>query len=456
MHAMRLPASRAILSVGLLVAALAVPAGAQPPPPALEGPPVAARFALANGLAVLVAERPGLPIVTARAVVEAGAAFDPPGRPGLANLTALLLTRGSGARSADEIDRAIEQVGGSLEAEGGRDTSELTLAVLRKDLALGLDLLADALVRPAFPPDELERKRDEVAAALRRSDEDPVTVAARALRRLAFPGHPYGNPVPGTEPSLRALTRDDVVAFHAATYRPERTVVAVAGDVTVDDVRSALEGRLGGWAAALPAPSTPHRAEVAAPPAMEAVDRDLAQATILLGQATVTRPHPDYYPLVVAAQVLGGGSASRLYTRIREERGLAYSTGAQYLPARFGGFLVVDLQCESARTREALALVREELVRLRRERVAEEELARAKAYLVGSFPLRASTALDLTELLVAIERDGLGLDYPTRFRRAVSAVTVDEVARAVRAHWDPDGMSLAVVGSLRAAGLGTP
>jgi zinc protease len=414
------------------------------------------RFALPNGIVVLVAERPGIPIVIVRASVEAGATLDPRDQAGVANLTALLLARGSATRPALEVDRAIEFVGGSLESEGGRDASEVVLSVLRKDLGLGLDLLADALLRPAFPPAEFERKRDEVLASVRRAEEDPEAVAGRLLRRLVFHEHPYGRPVTGTEASLQAITRDDVVAFHRAAYRPERAIVAVAGDVTGAAVRMELEARLGGWSPAGPAPAAPGPVALWAPSRTDAVQRALTQATILLGQATVTREHPDFYPLLIASQILGGGSSSRLYTRVREERGLAYNVYAQYSPARLGGYFLVELQSENARVREALTVVREELVRLRRARVSEEELGRARSYLIGSFPLRMDTAADVSDLLISIERFDLGLDYPARFSRAVSSVTADDVLRAVRTHWDPDGMSLAVVGNLRAAGIGNP
>jgi zinc protease len=327
--------------------------------------------------------------------------------------------------------------------------------VLRKDLPLGLDLLTDALVRPAFAPAEFERIRDDVLASVRRAEEDPEAVAQRLLRRLVFAEHPYGRPVAGTEASLRAITREDVVAFHRAAYRPERTVVAVAGDVTAGAVRADLEARLGGWPAAAPALAVPGPA-LGAPPRTDAVQRTLTQATMLLGQATVTREHPDFYPLLVASQILGGGSSSRLYTRVREERGLAYSVYAQYATARLAGYFLAGLQSENARIREALTVVREELGRLRRARVSEEELGRARSYLVGSFPLGMDTASDVSALLISIERFDLGLDYPARFSRAVSSVTADDVLRAVRTHWDPDGMSLAVVGNLREAGIGTP
>ncbi len=450
---MRVPPLSRVATVVLLVVLVLAPAASPRAQTPAAAPALAERLTLPNGLVVLVTERHALPIVIVRVAVGAGAVLDPLDKPGLANLTALTLVRGTRTRSGPEIDRAIEFVGGSLEAEGGRDWSEVALSVLRRDLGLGLDLLADVLLRPTFLAEEFERKREEVRASVRRSDEDPETVAGRLFRRLIFPGHPYAAPIPGTEESLGRLTRDDVVAFYGAAYRPETTVVAVVGDVTVGEVREALAARFGGWRGPAASPASPGLVTLGAPARTEMVQRDLTQATILVGQATVTRPHPDYYPLVIASQILGGGSSSRLYSRVREERGLAYSVYSQYAPARYGGMLLVGVQSENARVREVLALVREELVRIRRERVSDEELARAKAYLVGSFPLRMDTNAELAGLLLVVEQSGLGLDYPARYRQAVQAVTVEDVLRAVRAHWDPDLMSLAIVANLRESGL---
>ncbi len=452
MPAMMRRLTPAVLLIALLVSPAAT---AQPPAGAVPRPP-AARFTLPNGVVVLVAERPALPIVIVRVALGAGAVLDPPDKRGLANLTAALLPRGTPSRTGPEIDRAIEFVGGSLDAEGGRDWSELAVSVLRRDLGLGLDLLADVLRHPTFAAVEFERKREEVQASVRRSEEDPESVAGRLFRRLIFPNHPYGQPIAGTEASLAGITREDVAAFYAAAYRPETTIVAVAGDVTAAEVRDGLAARLGGWAGAATAPSPPAQAALGTPPRTELVQRDLTQATVNLGQASVTRSHPDHYPLLVAGQILGGGSSSRLYSRVREERGLAYSVYVQYSAQRHGGMLLVGFQSENTRVREVLALVREELVRLRRERVSGEELVRAKAYLIGSFPLRMDTSAELTSLLLVVEQFGLGLDYPARYRRAVEAVTADDVLRAVQADWSPDLMSLAVVANLREAGLAVP
>jgi zinc protease len=447
----------AVLVVAWAAGSAEAQTGSAPAPAASSAAPaLGARVTLANGVVVLVAERPALPIVNVQVAVGAGAVADPPDRAGLANLTALLVTRGTRSRTALEIDRAIEFAGGSLESEGGRDTSTVTLAVLRRDLDLGLDLLADVLVRPAFVESEVDRKRAEVVGAIRQSAQEPDTVAARALRRLAFPGHPYGQPVAGTEESVGRITRDEVVAFYEAHYRPETTLVAVVGAVTAAEVEAALGKRLGVWSAARNPAPPPALAAVRAPHGTETIQRDITQAAAFLGLSTVGRAHPDYYALSVAGHALGGGSSSRLYTRIREERGLAYSVFSDYIPGRFGGLFLVGFQSENGRVREVLALVREELVRLRRERLGDEELAQAKGYLVGSFPLRMDTNAKVTSLLLGVEYFGLGLDYPARYRRAIERVTADDVLRAVRTHWDPDAMSLAVVANLRDAGLATP
>jgi len=430
------------------------PASLEARPTAPESSPLASRIPLANGLVLLVTERHGLPIVTVKVDVAAGAVLDPPDRAGLANLTALLLTRGTATRTGWEMDRTIEFVGSSLEAEGGRDGSELTLAVLKKDWSLGLDLLADALRRPTFPTDEFLRKRDELRASVRQGEDDPDEVASRLFRRLVFPADPYGRPVSGTEASLARIRRDDVTRFHARAYRPERTIVAVVGDVTAEVARRAITSRFGDWRVSGPRPEAPPPIRAVSRARTETISRDLAQATVLLGQASIPRRHPDYYPLLVGAYVLGGGSSSRLYTRVREERGLAYSIDAELVAGARGGLFVVEFQSRNARVKEVLGLVREELARLHRESVSPDELERAKAYLVGSLPLRMDTNAEWATLLLRVERLGLGLDYPLRYRRAVEAVTAADVQRAVRARWDPARMSLAVVGNAWETGLG--
>lgn len=414
--------------------------------PAHAAGPLAEREILPNRAVLLVAERPAIPIVVLRVSVPAGSVHDPADGLGLANLTATLLTRGTTRRSGPELDRAIEFVGGSLEAGAGRDGATVTLSVLKKDLSLGLDLLAEVLQQPVFPPDELARKVADIQGALRRSEQSPETLAGRALGPMIFPGHPYGRPSAGTIESVGKLTREQVIAFYRLHYRPDGASIVAVGDVTVVEIRQALMQRLSGWSAPpsalppVPKPAPTARAET------RTIKRDLSQTTVLLGRPSIRQDDPDYFPLAVATYVLGGGSASRLYTRVREERGLAYSVYSTVQPGRYGSSYVVSLQTRTDSVALAVQLVREEMARIGREPIAEAELELAKSYLIGSFPLRLDTSGKLAGFLGAVEENGLGLDYPDRYRERIGRVTVADVRRVAAKYLDPGTFSSVMVG----------
>src|SRR3972149_437534 len=206
-------------------------------PVPVSAAPIAQREVLGNGMTLLVAERSAIPIVSVSVYLRAGSAFSPRGAPGAAAPPADLLTRGTARRPGPELDRAIEFVGGSLEADAGKDGVTVSLAVLKKDLALGLDLLAEVLREPAFPEDELKRRVAEVQAALKRSEENPETVAGRALGQALYPGHPYAHPTQGTIESVGKITRAEVLRFHREHYRPDAAAGRGVGGGTREGVR---------------------------------------------------------------------------------------------------------------------------------------------------------------------------------------------------------------------------
>jgi zinc protease len=429
------------VSVALIVVLLVgvVPAGA--------AKPIAHREVLPNGIVLLVAERPAVPIVVVRLFTRAGAVLDPENRGGLASLTGMLLTRGTAKRSGPELDSAIEFVGGSIGAAAGRDGLTVSLAVLRKNLGLGLDLLSEVVLTPTFPEAEFTRKVAQTQAAIKRSEEDPNTVAARALARLVFPNHPYGRPVEGTVESVGRITRDDVVRFHRDYVRPDTAIVAVVGAITVDEARREVLARLGGWTA----PAGPAPAVAAAPaspaPATERVSRELTQATIMFGRQAIRQTDPDYFPLTVGSYVLGGGSASRLYSRVREAGGLAYAVYSYTNPMKYGASFVVASQTRTAEVGKVLDIVREEMARMTREPVSDRELKLAKDYLIGSFPLRLDTSSKIADFIVAIEEQGLGLDYADRYKERVAKVTAADVQRVAGKFFPPESFSRVIVGA---------
>ncbi len=431
------------------VRAVIVLLGVVVPGPAAAGAPLAHREVLPNGIVLLVAERPAVPIVAVRVLTRAGAVFDPDDRAGLAHLTGALLTRGTGKRPGPEVDSAIEFVGGSLEAVAGRDSLTVALSVQKKDLALGLDLVSEIVLSPTFPPAEVTRKVSEIQAAIRRSEEDPGTVASRVLARLVYPGHPYGVPVEGTRDSVARLTRDDVVKFYAQQVRPDTTVVAVVGAVTVDEARREITARLGAWARPAGAPQSITPVTAPAPPREETVKRELTQSTIMFGRLAIRQTDPDYFPLSVASYVLGGGSASRLYARVRDEAGLAYAVYSWLSTARYGAAFAVTAQTRTAEAPKVVVMVREELARMTRGAVAERELALAKQYLVGSFPFRLDTSGKVADFLVAVEDQGLGLDYADRYKERIARVTARDVQRVAAKYFPPAAFNLVIVGEIK-------
>ena len=434
MRPRRLPALLVVLAL-----LLAASAGA--------AKPIAHREVLPNGIVLLVAERPAIPIVVVRTFAHAGAVLDPPDRAGLANLTGALLTRGTAKHSGPELDSAIEFVGGSLSAGAARDGPTASLSVLKKDVGLGLDLLAEVLLTPTFPDDELKRKAAQIQAAIKRSEEDPGTVAGRALAKLVFPSHPYGVPVEGTVESVGKLTRDDVVRFHRGYVRPDTTIIAVVGAVTVDEARREIVARFGGWKAPAEPPPTVSSVTPGATPQTQVIEKELTQATILLGRQAIRQTDPDYFPLTVGSYVLGGGSASRLYSRVREEGGLAYAVYSYANPARYGASFIVSAQTRTAEVPKVVEIMREELARMTREPVTERELKLAKDYLIGSFPLRLDTTSKVADFIVAVEEQGLGLDYADRYKERVAKVTAADVQRVAAKYFAPDTFNRVVVGA---------
>jgi len=434
---------RVVLAVAILLCCLAS---------SVVAAPLGQRIVLSNGIVLLVSEKRALPIVTATMSIQAGALLDPPDKPGLANLTAELLRRGTRTRSASQVSEAIEFVGGSLSVEAGHDVTTVSLSVLSRDLDLGLELLADILLHPTFAPEEIQRKVKEVVAAIRRKQEDPGEVSAEAFAALVFPGHPYGRPVEGTEASVAAITRDDLLRFHGAHYRPDGTILAVVGDVSLPDLVRRLEARLSAWRSGRPNFTPPPPPAVLSRPIVRALQRDVTQANINLGHLGVTRDNPDYYAIQVMNYILGGGGiASRLTAKIREEKGWAYDVGSAFIPDKYAGTFSVSLQTKNETAHEAIEAVLAEMRRIREQPVSEAELRDAKAYLTGSFPLRLDTSSKIAGWLAWVEYYNLGLDYVDRYASLINAVTVADIQRVAQRYLHPDRYALAVVADLNKA-----
>jgi zinc protease len=417
--------------------------------------PLAERHHLENGLTLLVASRRALPIVTIKVTVQAGSLWEPEGRAGLAYLTGSLLTRGTTTRTAAQIDEAIDFIGASLSSGADRDSGELDLTVLKKDLPKGLELLADVLLRPAFQEGEIVRKVREIRAALRKRQEDPGEVALEAFNELVFGKHPYGRPLEGTDASLSAITRDDIVRFYRDHYLPERTIVTVVGDVEPKEIIAQVRALLNAWPKGT---VRVERARQADPlqdkPLVKKIDRSVTQANIILGHQGIRRNDPDFYSVTVMNYILGGGGfSSRLVERIREQKGWAYDVHSYFYPGLERGAFQVGLQTKNENAGLAVEEVLRELRRIRDQGVTDQELADAKSYLTGSFPLRLDTNSKLAGMISAVEYYKLGLDYADRYRTLIEAVTKEDILRVARAHLTPERYVLVVVADQTKAAL---
>jgi len=408
---------------------------------------------LANGIRLVVSEQHAVPMVIVDVAIDAGSRLDPPGKEGLANLTADLLTEGTFRRSAREVSDAVDFLGASLSSTGGVDYSSARLTVLRHDLETGLDLLADVLLRPSFPPGEVERRRDAILAAMKAEEDDPGAVARKLFLRTLFAGEPYGHPVEGWPESVRKLRRSDVQEFYRRWYVPSRAIVTVVGDVDAGEARAAVERYFGGWKGESPAPppypTVPKRAATTV-----VADRPLSQANIVLGHRGVARSNPDFYALSVMNYILGGGGfSSRLLNSIRTEAGLAYSVESFFTANKDPGSFQVVLQTKNVSAREAIVRARAEVERIRNEPVSEKELAEARQYLTGSFPLRLDTNAEIAAFLSQVEIYGLGEDYAERYAERIRAVTREDVQRVAQKYLHPDQLVLVVVGNSAETGI---
>jgi zinc protease len=410
------------------------------------------RFITQNGITVLVLEQHYLPIVEIHALVKAGSAQDPLEKAGLANLVASLLDEGTVTRSSKQLAEQIDFVGGSLGVKAGEDFTSATVRVLKKDVELGGTLLADILLHPAFHKQEYERVKTQVLGEIVSDSDDPGHLAMKAFNQVVFHGHPYRWPVEGTEETLSKITLTDVQAFYAKEYLPNQTILAVVGDLTVDQVNALVQTYFGGWKkAALPV----HAARKPSPierKTVQLIEKDLTQSTIVLGHAGISRTNPDFYAVTVMNHILGaGGFSSRLMETIRDKQGLAYGIMSQFDAKLMPGAFVVNLQTRTNTTNQAINGVLAELKTMREAPVTDQELAEAKSFLMGSFPLRLDSTAKLAQVLAQVEFYGLGLDYFSQYPKWIERVTKDDVQRVAKQYLDPQRYALVVVGDIAKA-----
>ncbi len=430
-----IPRIRAALAGGLLSLGLAAPAAA------VE----VQELTSPGGVAFWLVEEPSIPIVAIEVSFEGGARLDPEDRPGLTRMTTALLDEGAGERDSVAFAKARDELAARFGVSAGRDAVEVSARMLLETADEAAALFATALAEPRFDPDPVERIRGQLLSAIAESETDPGDVAGKAWSARAYPGHPYGRPVIGTEESVSAITREELAAHHARLLDKANAIVAVVGAVDAEAAGRLVDTLLAGLpeGEALPAPEP-----APTPPAgMEVIDLGVPQSVALFGHAGIDRHDPDFFPAYVMNYILGGGGfSSRLMTEVREKRGLAYGVYS-YLSTRDASNVYFgQVQTANERMAESIEVIRAEWTRMKEEGATAEELDKAKRYLTGSFPLRFDSNAKIARFLVAAQEQDLGADYIDRRIDYIEAVTLEDVNRVAAELLDPDALSIVVVG----------
>ncbi len=439
----------ALIVVVLVAASSPLCAQERPPRPLaapdIRIPPYEIRT-LPNGLRVVVVSQNEQPAVSLRMLVKAGSAQDPDGKPGVAAMVGALLDQGTAKRSSEEISDAIDYVGGALGTGAGTDLSYVNILVLKDSFDLALDLLSEVVQTPSFPQEELDRVRDQALSAMGVNMQDPEFVADAVIERLVFGFHPYGLPGNGTPESLPTVTRDDLVTFHGAWFAPNNALLAVVGDVNVEEAFAGVSRALGQWKPRdVPATAA---AEVPEPTRrVVLVDRPNAvQTEIRAGHVAIPRKHPDFMALNLATKILGGEGANRLQNVLRSEKGLTYGASADMDAFKMSGSIIAETDTQTSTTGEALRLTVDEFSRLVREPVGDRELMGAQAYLAGNFPLTIETADDIALQVLNLLFFDLDVKDLETYRDRVNAVTSDDIQRVARQFVKPGRLSVVLVG----------
>ena len=421
----------------------------QPPPPLQPRPiliPTPRETTLANGLRVVVVDDSRLPLVSYRLAFRVGGAFDPPEIPGLTDLLAGLLPEGTESKTSREIADEVARIGANLSAGANSDYTIIAASALAQFNDPIMGLMAEVILEPSFPENEVELAKQNTKESLRQQRAQPSFLASEMVSRVMFGDHPYSVVAPTPE-SIDRVTRDQFVRFHRAKLVPNNGVFIVVGDIRYDEILNRIESLFSTWqrgedvVANFPAPPVRTRRTA------YLVDRPgSAQSNIVIANSGIIRTSPDYFPLLLMHTVLGANASSRLFMNLREDKGYTYGAYSNLDARRTAGTFRAMAEVRTPVTGDSLKEFFYELDRIRNERVSDKEIADAKSYLTGVFPIRLETQEGLTDQLVQIKMLNLPDDYLQNYRDRVNAVTGEEIQRVAQKYVQTDKAALIVVG----------
>jgi insulinase family protein len=408
------------------------------------------RWTTGNGTEVLLVEQHDNPIVDMQVNFKgAGSVFNPEGKSEVAEFTAALLTDGTEKLDEEAFNAAANDIAAQIGSSSGQESSAAVLRSLSRPETLkqAAGLLNQSLTRPRFDPAVFDRRQKEAVTALQQQETTPDYNAGRALTKLAYPDHPYGSGANITTESIRKVNLDDIRAFHRSHYGKDNAIVAIVGDINRKQADRLVKNVLNGL---------PERSSAAknVPPVQQqpAQRRDIPfageQAQVLLGMPLIKRHDPDYYALVAGNYILGGGGFdSRLMKVLRDRHGYTYGVHSTLEPATEAGMFTIGYSTQKKNTKDSLVQAQAVIKQFIEEGPTEEELAQAKANIIGSFPLRFDSNAKLVKYLSIIGHHNLPNDYLEAYPKAIGKLTVEQVKDAWQRRVKPEDLHIVVVGA---------
>ncbi len=404
---------------------------------------------LKNGLEVVVVEHHEQPVASLWLAVKVGSVLDPEGKSSLASYTGSLLNKGTKTKDSKQLAEWIESVGGSFNASTDEDGTILTISILSEYLPTAYEFLADVVLNPTFPEDELEEERKRAVTGIEFEKSDPDAMADRHFHAVVYGNHPYA--VRPTTETVEAVTRDDVVGFHKKNYVANNALVFVVGDVTAKQVKKDVEKYFGQWPA-----GTPDVPNYAASPARTAKNIALyhrpgsVQTNVQVGQLGLRPTDADWPAIQVANRVLGGGATGRLFMSLREKHGWTYGAYSGWSKPKDIGTFDAQANCRTEVTDSALTEMLAQIDRIVKEPVSDADLASAKSYLVGNFPTTIETPSQIAAQVGQVKLLGLDKSYLENYRKEVAKVTTADAQRVMQKHLHPDKLAIVLVGDATA------
>ena len=410
------------------------------------------KFLLDNGMTLLVRENHAIPLVAMQAVFLGGLWVEDEAHNGVMNFVAEMVTKGTANRRARTLAEDIESMAADLSGFAGRSSFGVAAEVLHRDLGQGLELLAEILRESSFEPDEMEKKRADLLAALKHEDDDLFRVAFTLCAQRLFPNHPYGLRVLGTPESVTQLTRDDLLHWYRRYTIPNNLVLALVGDVEAESIHRAVNRLFGSWQPVpldLPPQGRSIRSVVNGPMFCQ---RNKEQTHIMVGMRGTSVHHPDRYALRVLESILAN-QGGRLFVELREKQSLAYTVTARSLEGLDPFMFFVYLATSPEKTEVALEGIREELSRVREQGATTQEVERAKRYLLGSYEIEFQKNSALAAMLAFDERYGLGCHELESYARQITVVTPEMVQQVARTYLTADQAAVVIVGPSPSGGM---